>query len=125
MAVKGKMEKMKMSDGAEIGVYRVQPAGTRRGGLVLIRRSSALPSISWNYATAMPRTAMKCWRRRCTTASIRASRRAIRPRTSRVAIKLARAEHPFELSLADTQTCIDDLKARGHVFITGYCYAAA
>ena len=37
MALKGKMEKMKMSDGAEIGVYRVQPTGARRGGLVLIQ----------------------------------------------------------------------------------------
>jgi len=31
------MEKMKMKDGAEIGVYRVQPAGAQRGGLVLIQ----------------------------------------------------------------------------------------
>ena len=37
MALKGKMDKMKMSDGAEIGVYRVQPSVARRGGLVLIQ----------------------------------------------------------------------------------------
>ena len=37
MALKGKMEKMTMGDGAQIGVYRVQPAGARRGGLVLIQ----------------------------------------------------------------------------------------
>jgi len=37
MALKGKMEKMRMSDGAEIGVYRAQPSVARRGGLVLIQ----------------------------------------------------------------------------------------
>ena len=37
MALKGKMITMKMSDGAEIGVYHVEPEGKRRGGLVLIQ----------------------------------------------------------------------------------------
>lgn len=36
MSVRGKMVQMKMKDGAEIGVYQVQPKGARRGGLVLI-----------------------------------------------------------------------------------------
>ena len=34
---RGTMIKMTMSDGAEIGVYRVEPKGARRGGLVLIQ----------------------------------------------------------------------------------------
>ena len=37
MSLRGKMIKMKMSDGAEIGVYHVEPEGERRGGLVLIQ----------------------------------------------------------------------------------------
>jgi carboxymethylenebutenolidase len=37
MSQRGKMIKMKMSDGAEIGVYHVDPVGARRGGLVLIQ----------------------------------------------------------------------------------------
>ena len=37
MSTRGTMIKMKMSDGAEIGVYHVEPAGKRRGGLVLIQ----------------------------------------------------------------------------------------
>ena len=37
MTLRGKMIKMTMSDGAEIGVYHVEPNGARRGGLVLIQ----------------------------------------------------------------------------------------
>ena len=37
MAVRGRMIRMRMSDGAEIGVYHVEPKGERRGGLVLIQ----------------------------------------------------------------------------------------
>ena len=37
MATRGQMIRMKMSDGAEIGVYHVEPTGARRGGLVLIQ----------------------------------------------------------------------------------------
>ncbi len=44
------------------------------------------------------------------------------PEEVQKAIKIARGEHPFELSIQDSQTCIDALKAKGPVFITGYCY---
>jgi hypothetical protein len=37
MATRGKMIDMKMSDGKTIGVYRVEPKGARRAGLVLIQ----------------------------------------------------------------------------------------
>ncbi len=33
----GQMIKMTMSDGADIAVYHAEPAGERRGGLVLIQ----------------------------------------------------------------------------------------
>ena len=37
MPTRGQMIRMQMSDGAEIGVYHVEPTGERRGGLVLIQ----------------------------------------------------------------------------------------
>src|SRR5690606_1731425 len=37
MALKGSMISMAMDDGAEIGVYHVEPTGERRGGLVLVQ----------------------------------------------------------------------------------------
>jgi carboxymethylenebutenolidase len=41
------------------------------------------------------------------------------------AMKLARELHPFAQSVADAQTCIERLKPRGPVFITGYCYGGS
>ncbi len=41
------------------------------------------------------------------------------------AVELARTLHPFQQSLADAQTCIDALKDKGPVFITGYCYGGS
>ncbi len=41
------------------------------------------------------------------------------------AVQLARELHPFTQSLHDAQTCIDALKDKGPVFITGYCYGGS
>jgi carboxymethylenebutenolidase len=41
------------------------------------------------------------------------------------AIRIARGEHPFDLSVKDAQVCIDVLKSKGPVFITGYCYGGS
>ena len=37
MTLRGTMRQMAMGDGAEIGVYHVDPKGPRRGGVVLIQ----------------------------------------------------------------------------------------
>ena len=41
------------------------------------------------------------------------------------AVELARKLHPFEQSMKDVQTCIDALKAKGPVFVVGYCYGGS
>ena len=40
-------------------------------------------------------------------------------------IRLAREVHPFDLSLADVQTCVDALATDGPVFVVGYCYGGS
>src|SRR5262249_2434062 len=54
VATQGKLLKMKMKDGAEIGVYHVEPKGTRRGGLVLIQEifgvTDHIKEVSDGYA---------------------------------------------------------------------------
>ena len=40
-------------------------------------------------------------------------------------VELARQLHPFDLSLADVQSCVDALKDRGPVFVVGYCYGGS
>ncbi|HEY0300664.1 MAG TPA: dienelactone hydrolase family protein, partial [Rhizomicrobium sp.] len=122
MAVKGKMEKMTMSDGAQTGVYRVQPAGTRRGGLVLIQEIFGVTEHIMELCDGYAADGYEVLAPALYDREHPGFQASYSPEDIQVAIKLARAEHPFELSIADTQTCIDDLKARGHVFITGYCY---
>ncbi len=58
-------------------------------------------------------------------ASIRGSRAIIRDRSSSARCSWRASLHPFEQSLKDAQTCIDALKGKGPVFITGYCYGGS
>ncbi|MBI1328435.1 MAG: dienelactone hydrolase family protein [Alphaproteobacteria bacterium] len=122
---RGTMTKMKMSDGAEIGVYHVAPKGARRGGLVLIMEifgvTDHIKEVADGYADdGYEVLAPALYDREHPDFEATYS-----PEDIQVAIKLARVEHPFELSIKDTQTCIDALKAKGPVFITGYCYGGS
>lgn len=121
----GKMITMKMKDGAEIGVYHVEPKGARRGGLVLIQEIFGVTEhikeqcdlyAGHGYEVLGP----ALYDREAPGFEASYSAEDIQK-----AIKIARADHPFELSVADTQVCIDKLKGKGPVFITGYCYGGS
>ncbi|HTQ12234.1 MAG TPA: dienelactone hydrolase family protein [Rhizomicrobium sp.] len=121
----GQMIRMKMSDGAEIGVYHVAPAGRRRGGLVLIQEIFGVTDhikeccdsfAAEGYEVLGP----SLYDREAPGFSVSYS-----PEDIQKAIKIARGEHPFDLSIKDTGTCIDALKGKGPVFITGYCYGGS
>ena len=115
-------EKMTMSDGAAIDVYRATPTGERKGGLVLIQEifgvTEHIRELCDEYAADGYEVLSPALFDRehpgfeCDYTG---------PEFER-AMELARKLHPFDLSLADAQTCIDALKAVGPVFITGYCY---
>ncbi|MEJ0028273.1 MAG: dienelactone hydrolase family protein [Rhizomicrobium sp.] len=125
MAPKGKMEKMTMSDGAQIGVYRVQPEGARRGGLVLIQEIFGVTEHIMELCDGYAADGYEVLGPALYDREHPNFQATYSPEDIQTGIKLARAEHPFDLSIADTQTCIDDLKARGAVFITGYCYGGS
>jgi carboxymethylenebutenolidase len=121
----GTMIKMKMKDGAEIGVYRAEPKGARRGGLVLIQEifgvTDHIKEVSDSYAAdGYEVLAPSLYDRE--EPGFQAS---YSPEDIQKGIKLARNDHPFELSITDSQTCIDALKTKGPVFITGYCYGGS
>ena len=111
---RGKMIKMKMSDGAEIGVYRVEPKGARRGGLVLIQEifgvTEHIKSCCDGYADDgyevlaprfIDREAPGFAGELCS------------PEDIQKAIKMAREPSiPSIFPSKDTQTCIDALKQR-------------
>jgi len=121
----GKMIKMKMKDGAEIGVYHVEPTGARRGGLVVIQEifgvTDHIKDVCDSYAADGYEVLGPALYDR-EEPNFQAS---YSPEDIQKAIKIARGDHPFELSIADSQTCIDALKGKGKVFITGYCYGGS
>ena len=121
----GAMTKMKMSDGAEIAVYHAEPAGERKGGLVLIQEifgvTDHIRELCDEYAAdGYEVLAPALFDREapgfeCDYTGDQFDH----------AVKLARQLHPFDQSLTDAQTCIDALKTKGPVFMTGYCYGGS
>lgn len=125
MSTRGKMIEMTMTDGAKIGVYHVEPRAARRGGLVLIQEifgvTEHIKELSDGYADeGYEVLAPSLYDRE--EPGFQAS---YEPQDIQRALKIARGGHPFELSIADAQVCIDALKGKGAVFITGYCYGGS
>ena len=121
----GQMIRMIMSDGAEITVYHAEPSGERRGGLVLIQEifgvTDHIRELCDEYAAdGYEVLAPSLYDRE--HPGFEADYTG--PDFER-AVELARVLHPFDLSLADAQTCIDVLKGKGSVFMTGYCYGGS
>ncbi len=121
----GETIRMTMSDGAEIAVYHVKPDGERRGGLVLIQEifgvTDHIRDMADEYAAdGYEVLAPALFDREAPGFECDYSG----PQFER-AVELAREVHPFEQSVADAQSCIDALKAKGPVFIAGYCYGGS
>lgn len=121
----GQMIRMPMSDGAEITVYHAEPEGARRGGLVLIQEifgvTDHIRELCDEYAAdGYEVLAPSLYDREHPGFEAEYTG----PDFER-AVELARTLHPFDLSLKDAQTCIDALKGKGPVYITGYCYGGS
>jgi carboxymethylenebutenolidase len=116
---------MTMSDGAEIAVYHAEAVGERRGGLVLVQEifgvTDHIRELCDEYAAdGYEVLAPSLYDREHPGFEAEYTG----PDFER-AVELARKLHPFDLSLKDAQTCIDALKDKGPVFITGYCYGGS
>ncbi|MEO9133134.1 MAG: dienelactone hydrolase family protein [Sphingomonas sp.] len=121
----GEMEKMTMSDGAEIGVYHVQPEGERRGGLVLVQEifgvTDHIRDLAEEYAAdGYEVLAPALFDREHPGFEADYSGDGLAR-----GVELARVLHPIGLSLADVQTCVNALKEKGPVFVVGYCYGGS
>lgn len=121
----GDMIRMTMSDGAEIAVYHALPVGARRGGLVLVQEIFGVTDhirelcdeyAAYGYEVLSPAIFDR------EHPGFEAAYTG--PDYNR-AVELARELHPFAQSLDDAQVCIDALKGKGPVFITGYCYGGS
>ena len=125
MAARGTMTKMKMSDGAEIGVYHVEPKVARRGGLVLIQEIFGVTDHIRECCDSFAAEGYEVLGPSLYDRESPGFQVSYSPEDVQKAIKIARGEHPFELSWKDAGTCIDVLKGKGPVFITGYCYGGS
>ncbi len=122
MATRGEMIVTKMSDGAEIGVYYVGPVGPRRGGLVLIQEIFGVTDHIKELCDGFADDGYEVLAPALYDRVAPNFQATYEPDGIAQAIKVARELHSFPQALDDVQTCIDTLKAKGPVFITGYCY---
>ncbi|MGB8363418.1 MAG: dienelactone hydrolase family protein [Rhizomicrobium sp.] len=121
----GKMIAMKMKDGAEIGVYRVEPTGARHGGLVLIQEIFGVTDHIKELCDGYAADGYEVLAPSLYDREAPGFQASYSPEDIQKAIKIARADHAFDLSIADSQMCIDALKSKGPVFMTGYCYGGS
>lgn len=116
---------MTMSDGAAIAVYRTEPVGKRRGGMVLVQEifgvTDHIREMADDYAADGYQVLAPALFDR-EHPGFEAGYTG--PEFAR-AVELARELHPFDQSLADVQTCIDLLAKEGSVFVVGYCYGGS
>ncbi len=121
----GQMIRMKMSDEAEIAVYHVMPEGQRQGGLVLLQEifgvTDHIRELCDEYAAdGYEVLAPALFDREHPGFEAEYTG----PDFQR-AVELARQLHPFDQSVRDAQSCIEALKDKGPVFITGFCYGGS
>jgi carboxymethylenebutenolidase len=122
---RGSTVKMKMSDGAEIGVYRVEPKGNRRGGLVVIQEIFGVTGHIKAVADGFADDGYEVLAPSLFDREQPGFQAGYSQDEMQRAIKVARQDHPFALSVADACTCISALEDKGPVFMVGYCYGGS
>lgn len=125
MTAKGTMMPMTMCDGATINVYHAEPNGQRRGGLVLIQEIFGVTDHIKEQADSYAAEGYEVLAPALYDREAPGLQASYSQEDVQKALKIARELHPFAQSIDDTQTCIDMLRKKGPVFITGYCYGGS
>ena len=120
----GKMIFMTMFDGNAIGVYHVEPNGTRRGGLVLIQE---VFGITENIKRVCDSYAAEGYEVLAPSLFDREAPGFVCGYSPEEMLKAAALAYgaPLDRRVADIQSCIDELKDKGPVFSVGYCYGGS
>ncbi len=121
----GAMVRVTMSDGAEIAAYHVDPVGERRGGVVLVQEIFGVTDHIRDMADEFAAEGYEVLAPALFDREHPGFEAGYTGPDFARAIELARDLHPFDLSLKDTQTCIDALRSEGPVFVAGYCYGGS
>lgn len=117
--------RMTMADGADMAVYHVQPAGTRRGGLVLVQEIFGVTDHIRDLCDEYAQDGYEVLAPALFDREHPGFEADYTGEGFARAVQLARELHPFDQSLSDVQTCIDALAASGPVFVVGYCYGGS
>jgi carboxymethylenebutenolidase len=121
----GQMIQMRMSDGVEIAAYHAEAVGDRKGGLVLIQEIFGVTDHIRELCDEFAADGYEVISPALFDREAPGFECDYTGPDFEKAFKLAREVHPFGQSLADAQTCIDALKPKGPVFMTGYCYGGS
>ncbi|MBV9912643.1 MAG: dienelactone hydrolase family protein [Sinobacteraceae bacterium] len=122
---RGSMIRMKMNDGAQIGVYHVEPSGLRPGGLVLIQEIFGLTEHIKTISDEFARDGYEVLAPSLFDREEPGFVTGYTPDEMQRAIKMARQTHPFHRSVADACACVSALRDKGPVFMVGYCYGGS
>lgn len=121
----GSFERMTMSDGAEIAVYRAPAQGQRKGGLVLVQEIFGVTEHIRDLCDDYAAHGYEVLAPALFDREHPGFEAAYDEQGMARGIELARQLHPMALTLADVQTCVDALAADGPVFVVGYCYGGS
>jgi len=122
----GKMIKIKSmaSDGFEFGAYHAEAAGKRRGGVVVIQEIFGIDQYV--------RADVDRWASAGFEAVAPAMFDRIHPGLdiahddAGMAVGMAARQHTdIDIAVADLAACVNYLKAKGPVFVVGYCYGGS
>jgi carboxymethylenebutenolidase len=121
----GHMIRMTMDDEAEIAVYRAEPRGERRGGLVLIQEIFGVTDHIRELCDEYAADGYEVLAPALFDREHPGFEAEYTGSDFERAVELARKLHPFDQSVKDCQTCIDVLKSKGPVFAIGFCYGGS
>jgi carboxymethylenebutenolidase len=118
-------EAMIMSDGAAVPVYRAAPAGSRKGGLVLVQEIFGVTEHIRDLCDEYAADGYEVLSPALFDREHPGFEAGYDGEGFARAVQLARELHPFAQSMADVRTCVDALAGLGPVFVTGYCYGGS
>lgn len=121
----GEMIKLKASDGFEFAAYHVPAQGTRKGGLIVVQEifgvNADIKRTSDEFAAmGYEVLAPSMYDRVKPGLSIDKHDQAALDEAIPIAQK-----NGLEAPVKDLQACVDWLKPRGAVFVTGFCYGGS
>ena len=117
----GEMIELKSGDGAAIGAWLAAPAAAPRAAVVVVQEILESIITSVRSPTGSPRPAISRSRRRCSTASRRASNSATTPPEMARGMEIV-AKVDREAALSDIAAAVQRVASAGKVGVVGFCW---